>query len=1133
MELGVLGPLELVSDGVRVALGGPKQRLVLALLAARRGHVVGLDDLIDGLWPDGPQARPRKTVQVYVTRLRRVLGDQGDAIRSEAAGYRFDPGLVAVDADAFEADVQAALAEADDDRAVARLQVALRRWRGDAFGDLRDCLDLVPSAVKLDERRLAAMHELYEREVRWHPREAIAELEAAVEANPLHEGFAAQLMLAQYRVGRQADALATYRGLRRRLAGELGLEPGPAARELEGRILRHDVPPPSAPVTQAIAVERQRRRVTVVSVDIAVDDDAGLDPEVEMALVAPVRRAVRTRIVERGGVILGDGGDGISACFGYPSAERAVERAVLAALTARDLGDERVSVRVGVDTGVVIVEGGGDGLLAGIAGAPLRAATRLRATAGSGQVLLGATAAAAAADVVVLVPFAPGSPTAVAGALLDDRRAAPPADGLIGRDGALQELESLAARAASQFVPVTVSGPAGIGKTALVEQFAARHGVEAVWLHCDRRHHTTPLHPLRPVLPQLFAVEREPGTRAVLAALTGEWGEGEPFLVVDDVDAADPSTLDLLEALPEHLASGLVLLTTRSSEPLELAGEVVAHIALGPLDRAASREVAADVAGTRRLRLDTLNEIADRAGGVPLHVQVLTRAVLDNEGSTHGVPTSLYGSLMSVLDRLGPLRAVAQRLAVLGPSFDASEIDHVLGADVDGARRDVATMVAEGVLRHEHGRYRFASELMAETAYESLLHADRTTLHASVADAMTARGAPPERLAFHLEAAGRPFDAAVAWRRASADAVRRARHHEAIHHARRAVQILDRLGATPDGGETRRRALTNLAIGLQAISHGNAELLDVIGEARRAGVGADDPGRRLVLDVMEISALHERGDFVTATDVARRLVDHTAATQDDLSSAFALQFLGACHVWRGELAAGRSSLELAATLFESAGGVGAVGARSAGAMWSLLGLTSCFEDRGDAARLLDRARAVIPADDGYTRCLVAATAAMADQLADDPATVREAVEPIWSLAMDLGSDFWFSWAQALLGWAVAADDAAAGLAMLTETVDNTTTLQTKPYFLALLGDRLAGHGRVADGFARLDEGLAVLEQTDERLWEPLLRLTRARWMVETGDPTGHDAARAAVELAARRGQHLLVRRHAEWVAGRG
>ena len=108
MQLGVLGPLELTSEGVPVALGGPKQRLVLALLAGRRGGIVGVDELIDGLWPDGPQARPRKTIQVYVTRLRRALGDQADAIRSDAGGYRLDPVLLPVDADAFETEVREA-----------------------------------------------------------------------------------------------------------------------------------------------------------------------------------------------------------------------------------------------------------------------------------------------------------------------------------------------------------------------------------------------------------------------------------------------------------------------------------------------------------------------------------------------------------------------------------------------------------------------------------------------------------------------------------------------------------------------------------------------------------------------------------------------------------------------------------------------------------------------------------------------------------------------------------------------------------------------------------------------------------------------------------------------------------------
>ena len=271
--MGVLGPVELVHDGVRVPLGGPKQRLVFGLLAAWRGRVVPVDELIDGLWPEGPQARPRKTVQVYVTRLRRALGDAADAIRSEAAGYRLDPAVLPVDADAFEAGVRAARREVDDERAGGdRCATPSAHWRGDAFVDLRDCPALVPSAVQLDERRLAAMYELFEREIRRRPREVIAELEQAVEANPLHEGFAAP-----------ADDGAVPRRTAGRRAAHLPAA-APAARSTSSA---------SSPVRRSASSrdascatscrsprrrvpswpERQRRRVTVVAVELAVAAD--------------------------------------------------------------------------------------------------------------------------------------------------------------------------------------------------------------------------------------------------------------------------------------------------------------------------------------------------------------------------------------------------------------------------------------------------------------------------------------------------------------------------------------------------------------------------------------------------------------------------------------------------------------------------------------------------------------------------------------------------------------------------------------------------------------------------------------------------------------------------------------------
>ena len=313
----------------------------------------------------------------------------------------------------------------------------------------------------------------------------------------------------------------------------------------------------------------------------------------------------------------------------------------------------------------------------------------------------------------------------------------------------------------------------------------------------------------------------------------------------------------------------------------------------------------------------------------------------------------------------------------------------------------------------------------------------------------TAPGRPPERLAFHLEAAGRPFDAAVAWRRGGRGDPP-GPPPRGDHHARRA--IADPRPARPrrpDGGETRRRVADRLAVAMQGCRYGTAELLEVVAEARAGGVGADDLAERLVLDVMEVSALHEQGEF-GATKVAELAGSTTGRPATSCGRVRPLRFLGACHVWRGELAVGIDELEQAST-----SGTASAAVRSAPTPRGRCGRCSAWPRASPivttpiaAAR---PARAVIPADDGYTRCLVAATAAMADQLADRPATVRAAVEPVWCagdgprqrVLVRLGPG------AARLGGrrrgrpGRPGDDA--------ETVDDGRDRQTKPYFLYLLG----------------------------------------------------------------------------------
>ena len=194
-----------------------------------------------------------------------------------------------------------------------------------------------------------------------------------------------------------------------------------------------------------------------------------------------------------------------------------------------------------------------------------------------------------------------------------------------------------------------------------------------------------------------------------------------------------------------------------------------------------------------------------------------------------------------------------------------------------------------------------------------------------------------------------------------------------------------------------------------------------------SGLDAADPARSVVVRLIDVSNRQAMGDFDAAERVARESLD-IAARGDEASTAFARQFLGATLVWRGRFAEGGVELEQAAQYWEGAEVPAGTAARAFGALWSLLGLAAHFEDRSAAATaLFARARDTIPADDGYGRCLVGATRATVEQLAGHTDAVRGGIEPLWSLAMDLSSEFWLRWAQMLLGWAVAGDgDALRG-----------------------------------------------------------------------------------------------------------
>jgi YVTN family beta-propeller protein len=242
LEFRVLGPFEVVEHGRPLALGGPRQRALLAILVLRRGEVVSADRLIDLLWGERPPATAAKTLQGYVSHLRKALGD--GVLLTRSGGYVLAAEPEQVDAEQFEApvaDAREALAVGDAARARELLVSALALWRGEPLADLAYDQFAAGEVARLEEARVAALEDRIEADLALaRHRAVVGELEALVGLHPNSERLLGQLMLALYRSGRQVEALDAYRRGRRALGDEFGLEPGPELRALEQRILTHD-----------------------------------------------------------------------------------------------------------------------------------------------------------------------------------------------------------------------------------------------------------------------------------------------------------------------------------------------------------------------------------------------------------------------------------------------------------------------------------------------------------------------------------------------------------------------------------------------------------------------------------------------------------------------------------------------------------------------------------------------------------------------------------------------------------------------------------------------------------------------------------------------------------------------------
>jgi DNA-binding SARP family transcriptional activator len=250
VDVRILGALEAAIDGVPVDLGVRKARVCLGVLTLAVNTPVRLERIAEIVWPEGPPARWDAAVQSHISRLRNALepdrAPRSQSTRLETRGDAYVLHLSddELDASRFErsaAEGRAALSERDPESAASALGRALDEWRGPVLAGLGDGIEALPELRRLDELRLVTITDRAEAEIELgRHQQVVADLHTFVHEHPLRERGWELLLLALYRSGRQAEALRRYQQVRAILIDELGIEPGPALRELEGEILRQE-----------------------------------------------------------------------------------------------------------------------------------------------------------------------------------------------------------------------------------------------------------------------------------------------------------------------------------------------------------------------------------------------------------------------------------------------------------------------------------------------------------------------------------------------------------------------------------------------------------------------------------------------------------------------------------------------------------------------------------------------------------------------------------------------------------------------------------------------------------------------------------------------------------------------------
>ena len=761
---------------------------------------------------------------------------------------------------------------------------------------------------------------------------------------------------------------------------------------------------------------------------------------------------------------------------------------------------------------------------------------------------------------------------------------------------------------------VLIVGDPGIGKSRLVEEFRGHFGeTPHSWIEWSSSQllQNTPLHPalgwararfggpevpperrlaelesvladakldaakhaalLAPLIDIPVRLERLPNLsseeipRKQLAAMV-EWGLAsarvQPIvLVLEDLQWFDPTSIALVQALSERGAQAPLLILATARPEFRPPWSLRPHhkvISLAPLDETQVQRMIAELLSQRTLSPDVIKRMSERAGGVPLFIEEVTRLILERGegGGAKAIPPTLRQSLAARLDRLGSAREVAQIGAVLGRSFSYRLVRDVavhpetadLGGLGDAPRGDTTRtrsnspwllwsnadlLFADGV--PPEATYRFKHALIKDAAYDSLLKSRRQTLHRRAAAALIAAQSEPEAIAHHFTAAGAEDLAIEWWGNAGDDALRRSAFKEAIAHLGKAIAMADEAERQTPGREARDRVLSERRLRLHT-DYGHAamwskgfaadEMSAAYARASKFAGPAEDAAPRFVAYYGECLRSFMRGEHRQARAEAEAFVREAEAERRPMEAGVARRVLGFVSLLLGDLQEARKALDRALGEYvhdRDRDALFRFGNDTRVSASNFLALTEWHLGEFERARRLIDESARCANELGHPASVASALffKTVIESRRGDDRAAQIAVESLRALTHEHNLKTYADLGEVYANWSHGKDSdpeaGAIGLKQALETYLAQGNRSGAPSFYGLLAELEAMRPDLDSALAAIDAGFALAEETGEHYTDPYLHRLRGEILLATGlTSPAEEAFHTAIAIA--RGQ---------------